>query len=45
MRVEHQVDWADGNAASFFKDINLCNLDNIYLKYSKATDTTSYTSD
>ena len=40
-----KVDWADGSAPSFFKGINLCKLDNVYMKYDKATDTTSYTSD
>ncbi len=40
-----KVDWADGSAPSFFKGLDLCKLDNVYMKYDKATDTTSYTSD
>jgi hypothetical protein len=40
-----KVDWADGSAPSFFKNLNLCNIENVHLKYDKATDVTSYTTD
>ena len=40
-----KVDWADGSAASFFNRLNLCNIENVYLRYNRATDVTSFTTD
>jgi hypothetical protein len=40
-----KVDWADGSAASFFRGLNLCEINNVYMKYDKPSDTTSYTTD
>lgn len=40
-----KVDWADGSAPSFFNRLNLCNINNVYLKYDKSSDVTSYTTD
>ena len=40
-----KVDWADGSPASFFRGLNLCEINNVYMKYDKASDVTSYTTD
>lgn len=40
-----KVDWADGSNASFFRGLNLCEINNVYMKYNKDTDVTSYTTD
>ncbi len=40
-----KVEWADGSPASFFRGLNLCTIDNVYMKYDKASDVTSYTTD
>jgi hypothetical protein len=38
-----KVTWADDNTSSFFRGLNLCTIDTVTLKYDKATDTASYT--
>jgi hypothetical protein len=40
-----KVDWADGSAPSFFNRLNLCEINSVSLKYDKASDVTSYTTD
>lgn len=40
-----KVEWADGDAPSFFRSLNLCNINNVYMKYDKAKDVASYTTD
>jgi hypothetical protein len=40
-----KVDWADGSSPSFFRGLNLCEINNVYMKYNKDTDVTSYTTD
>lgn len=40
-----KVTWADDNTSSIFRGLNLCQINNVTLKYNKATDTSSYTTD
>lgn len=38
-----KVTWADDNTSSYFRNLNLCTIETVTLKYDKATDTASYT--
>ena len=40
-----KVTWADDNTSSFFRGLNLCTINTVTLKYNKASDTASYTTD
>ncbi|HOI93976.1 MAG TPA: hypothetical protein PK250_04650 [Syntrophobacter fumaroxidans] len=40
-----KVTWADDNTSSFFRDVNLCKINKITLKYNRSTDTASYTAE
>lgn len=38
-----KVTWADDNTSSYFRNLDLCKIETVTLKYDKATDTASYT--
>ena len=38
-----KVTWADDNTSSYFRNMNLCKISNVELKYNRQTDTASYT--
>jgi hypothetical protein len=40
-----KVTWADDNTSSYFRNLNLCEINNVTLKYNKKTDEASYTTD
>ncbi len=40
-----KVTWADDNTSSYFRGLNLCTINSVTLKYNKASDTASYTTD
>ena len=40
-----KVTWADDNTSSIFKGLNLCTINTVTLKYNKASDEASYTTD
>lgn len=39
-----KVTW-DDNSSSFFRGLNLCTINTVYLRYNRATDTASYVTD
>lgn len=40
-----KVTWADDNSSSIFRGLDLCTINNVTLKYNRASDTASYTTD
>jgi hypothetical protein len=40
-----KVTWGDDNTSAIYRNINLCNINTITLKYNRKTDTASYTTD
>jgi hypothetical protein len=38
-----KIDWADEDSGVLWRNVDLCQVDVITLKYNKATDTTSFT--
>lgn len=40
-----KVIWADDNTSSFFRNLDLCKINTVTLKYNRATDTASYVTD
>ena len=39
-----KVTW-DDNSSSFFRGLNLCTINTVYLRYNRSTDTASYVTD
>lgn len=37
-----KVTWADDNTSSYFRNMDLCTISTVTLKYNRKTDTTSY---
>jgi len=40
-----KVTWADDNTSSIFRNLNLCKIETVTLKYNRKTDEASYTTD